>query len=229
MSNLCIIPARGGSKRIPRKNIKNFFGKPIISYSIESAILSGIFDEVMVSTDDDEIKSISMEYGANVPFMRSDKSSNDFATTFDVIEEVVLNYKEQGINYEYVCCIYPCTPLLSINTLKESFNHLISGDFTSVFPVVKYSNPIKRALKFKNAKLEMLFPAFQDTRSQDLDEAYFDAGQFYWMKVDKILNCKNIYNEYSSGVVIDELNAQDIDNESDWELAKLKYKLINNK
>ena len=152
MTKLCIIPARGGSKRIPKKNIKLFLGKPIIAYSIEAAIESKLFDVVMVSTDDDEIKEIAISYGASVPFLRSKKNSDDFATTYDVIEEVLLKYKEVGENFEIACCIYSCAPFVTKEKLNESLKLLNTNKYDSVFPVIQFEFPIQRALK-KNRQL----------------------------------------------------------------------------
>jgi pseudaminic acid cytidylyltransferase len=227
MNILAIIPARGGSKRIPKKNIKDFLGKPIISYSIQAAIDAGLFNEIMVSTDDKEIAEISLLYGASVPFYRSESNSNDFATTFDVIEEVTLEYKKNGKEYDYVCCIYPCAPFCSSLNLRLAFELLKKSDFDSVFPVVSFNTPIQKSLKTINQRIEMNFPEFRNYRSQDLPISYFDAGQFYWLNVKNILKNKMIFSENSGCIILDELNAQDIDNEIDWKIAELKYSLKN--
>lgn len=227
MNNLAIIPARGGSKRIPRKNIKNFLGKPIISYSILTAIKSGLFNEIMVSTDDEEIAKIALEYGAKVPFFRSEINSNDFATTFDVIEEVLVNYNGLNRNFENVCCIYPCAPLCKSEDLIHAFQILTSKQYDSVFPLTEYSNPIQRSFVIKDEdKADMLFPQFINSRSQDIDRSYFDPGQFYWLNTSKILECGKIYTLNSGAIILDELNVQDIDNINDWEMAEFKYKLL---
>ena len=226
MNNIAIIPARGGSKRIPRKNIRNFLGKPIIAYSIEIALESGLFNEVMVSTDDIEIAEIAKKYGAKVPFFRSSNNSNDTATTFDVIEEVLTYYKMQDRNFDNLCCIYPCAPFCSTLNLTETYNLLLEKNFDTVFPVIQYSTPIQRAFRVENDKIIMINPKFQDTRTQDLEHSYFDAGQFYWVQKARILTNKIIYSNNSGCIVLDELNAHDIDNEIDWEIAEMKYKLI---
>ena len=153
MPNICIIPARGGSKRIPRKNIKEFSGKPIIAYSIEAAINSGLFDEVMVSTDDIEIAKIAIQYGASVPFMRSDKTANDFATTFDVIQEVLQEYELLNKKFDFTCCIYACAPFVTDEKLIDSFQVLQENKFDSVFPIMPYGFPIQRALKKEEDKV----------------------------------------------------------------------------
>ena len=227
MSNLAIIPARGGSKRIPRKNIKSFLGKPIIAYSIEAAMDSGLFDEVMVSTDDEEIAEIAREYGATVPFFRSEKTSDDYATTADVIEEVLLSYREKGIEFDLACCIYPTAPLISSENLIASFNLLKSQSFDTVFPVVQYSYPIQRALKVgEQKKMSLFFEANKNSRSQDLEESYHDAGQFYSFSVTDFLKDKELWTKNTGVIVLNELKVQDIDTLTDWKLAELKYGLI---
>ena len=227
MPNIAIIPARGGSKRIPRKNIKSFLGKPIIAYSIETALKSNVFDEVMVSTDDEEIAKIAREYGATVPFFRSEKTSNDYATTADVIEEVLLSYKEKGIEFDLACCIYPTAPLISSEKLIASFNLLNSQSFDTVFPVVQYSYPIQRALKVDEQKKMSLFSeANKNSRSQDLEESYHDAGQFYSFSVTDFLKDKELWTKNTGVIVLNELEVQDIDTLTDWKLAELKYGLI---
>ncbi len=228
MSNLCIIPARGGSKRIPKKNIKDFLGKPIIAYSIETALNSRLFDEVMVSTDNHEIAEIAQKYGAEVPFMRSDEKANDFATTYDVIEEVINGYKKTNKIFDYCCCIYACAPFIQTNDLKRAYNLLDKNDM--VMPVIPFSFPIQRALKKDSGnRINFLYPEHELTRSQDLEEMYHDAGQFYWFNTKKVIATKNIMQSYTGCIVLDELQAQDIDNLSDWKLAELKYKMLEGK
>ncbi len=226
MNNIAIIPARGGSKRIPRKNIKDFLGKPIISYSIEAAIASGLFNEVMVSTDDEEIAKIAIKYGANVPFYRSQQNSNDFSTTLNVLEEVVEMYSKSKKKISNICCIYPCAPFISVEILKETYKLFYEKKFYTVFPVVQYSNPIQRSFKTDNCKISINEPKYQNTRSQDLEKNYYDAGQFYWIDTINTFKQGKIYTENSGCVIIDELRSQDIDNEIDWKIAELKYKLL---
>jgi len=229
MANICIIPARGGSKRIPRKNIKLFLGKPIIAYSIETALNSGLFDEIMVSTDDAEIAKVAVSYGAKVPFLRDEKTANDFATTFDVIEEVVLKYEHLSRKYEYICCLYPCAPFVSNEKLSDGFNVLKRNNFDSVFPVMPFGFPIQRALAVnENKKASFFYPEFSLSRSQDLENSYHDAGQFYWMNRANCLREKKILTDNSGSIIISELEGQDIDNEVDWKLAELKYELLQN-
>lgn len=227
MANLCIIPARGGSKRIPRKNIKHFLGKPIIAYSIEAAINSRLFDEVMVSTDDPEIAKIAKLFGAKVPFMRSTEMSNDYATTFDVIEEVILEYIKKNIYFEFSCCIYACAPFVNSEKLNNGLQLLKKNNFDSIFPVMPFSFPIQRALKKEaNEKIAFFYPEYSLTRSQDLEISYHDAGQFYWMNIKKCLENKTLMNDNTGVLILSELEGQDIDNESDWKIAELKYELL---
>lgn len=226
MSNLCIIPARGGSKRIPRKNIKDFLGKPIIAYSIETAIASGMFDEVMVSTDDNEIADLAVTLGAKVPFKRSEQNSNDFATTFDVIEEVWNSYSNMGNVFNNICCIYPCAPFITADNLKKAFDLMNADNFDSVFPVVQFSFPIQRAISVNNNKLRFFYPEFELSRSQDLEKSYHDAGQFYWLKSASIIESKGIVTSNTGTIILSEMETQDIDTDIDWKLAELKYKLL---
>ncbi len=224
MGNLCIIPARGGSKRIPRKNIKPFLGKPIIAYSIETALQSGLFAEVMVSTDDAEIAEVAKKYGAKIPFLRSPKNANDFATTLDVINEVLAQYKLAGKSFEHVCCIYPTAPLISRSALASGYAKLVKDDLSSVIPVVSFSFPILRSLKIENGKVAMNWPEHAQTRSQDLPPAYHDAGQWYWFNPQKI--GQGLITENTGAIVLPETHVQDIDNETDWQMAELKYEKL---
>ena len=227
MANLLVIPARGGSKRIPRKNIKYFLGKPIIAYSIEAAIESGLFNEIMVSTDDIEIAEVAKTYGASVPFFRSKKNADDYATTFDVIEEVVLEYKSLNKQFEFICCLYPCAPLTTAKKLVASFQLLKSKKFDSVLPIMQFGFPIQRALKIEDdTKTKFFYPEFSLTRSQDLEPGYHDAGQFYWMNALKCIEKSAILTDNTGSLVISEMEAQDIDTEMDWKLAELKYELL---
>lgn len=189
MKNIAIIPARGGSKRIPRKNIKPFMGKPIIAYSIEAALQSGLFDEVMVSTDDEEIAEIACKYGAQVPFMRSAEMSNDYAGTADVILEVLRMYKEQGREFETVCCIYSTAPFVTPERLREAYGKM-NSEIDSVFTCVAYSYPIQRSLHIVDGKIGMVYPEYESSRSQDLETIYHDAGQFYVAKTASFIQEK---------------------------------------
>jgi N-acylneuraminate cytidylyltransferase len=225
MGNLAIIPARGGSKRIPRKNIRDFLGRPIIAYSISTALESGLFDEVMVSTDDKEIAAIAREYGAEVPFFRSDKNANDHATTVAVLDEVLGRYHGLGRTFKYACCIYPCAPLIKKQVLNEAYSCLQQG-FDTVLPIVPFGFPIQRALKIVNTNVYWENPENALVRSQDLEGRYHDSGQFYWFDVGVFTRTGALLTENSGYVELDETQVQDIDNEVDWKLAELKYKLI---
>ena len=226
MTKIAIIPARGGSKRIPKKNIKDFMGKPIISYSIENALKSNLFDEVMVSTDDDEIAKISIKYGAKVPFKRSKKNSDDYATTIEVITEVIESYNKLGIKFEYASCIYPCTPLLNVDKLKESFLLIEKYNFDCVFPILRYGFPIQRAIRINdNGLVEMYQPDHLTTRSQDLELSFHDAGQFYSFKIDKLIQEQKLLTNNTGYIELSEIEAQDIDNMIDWKLAEIKYRI----
>lgn len=227
MAKLCIIPARGGSKRIPRKNIRDFLGKPIIAYSIEAAIKSNLFDVVMVSTDDSEIAEIAINYGAQVPFLRSEETSNDYANTAAVIKEVIQNYAKINQEFEYICCCYPTAPLMTSDRLREGFQKLQFDNINSVFPIVAFNFPIFRSLKLdENGLVAMNWPENLNTRSQDLPQAFHDAGQWYWMKTNVFQSTEKLMGEATYGLQLDEFEVQDIDNETDWKLAELKYELI---
>lgn len=223
---IAIITARGGSKRVPRKNIRQFLDQPIIGYSIEAALRSECFDETVVSTDDKEIKELSKKYGASVPFFRSDINSSDYASTEDVIEEVLSEYKKLGKEFTYFCCIYPTAPFITAGKLIEAFKIVKEDGVDSVFPVVRFSYPIQRALKIEKGFIKMFWPEYMDKRSQDLDVAYHDAGQFYFMKVRSFLEQRNIFAKKSIGLIMNEMEVQDIDNEEDWKVAELKYKIF---
>jgi N-acylneuraminate cytidylyltransferase len=229
MTRIAIIPARGGSKRIPKKNIKNFLGKPIIAYSIESAVNSNLFDEVIVSTDDSEIAKIANQYGATTPFLRSKKNSDDFATTFDVIQEVLNWYKSKYTHIETACCIYATAPFITSNLLKNAHQKLVKNKFDTVFPAIRFGFPIQRALKVldNEGKMEMFQPEHLNSRSQDLEVAYHDVGQFYFFKPKIALEKGKLWTDNSGIIEINELHAQDIDTETDWKLAELKYKIRN--
>ena len=226
MKNLAIIPARGGSKRIPHKNIKEFLGKPIIAYSIEVALKSGFFDEVMVSTDDEQIAAIARKYGARVPFMRSAKTSSDFATTRDVLNEVVNEYQKRGLEFDAICCIYATAPLIAVDDIAEAYNILSQSDFVCVYPVVQFSYPIWRCLDVaEDGSMKRHWPEFENSRSQDLPKEYHDSGTFYWHRLedDKIADGK------LGAIIMPEDRVQDIDTETDWKLAEMKYQLLNGK
>lgn len=226
MSTIAIITARGGSKRIPRKNIKEFMGKPMLAYAIESALSSGIFDEVMVSTDDEEIAAIARRYGANVPFLRSEKTANDFATTYDVLEEVVLEYRKQGVEYDNLCCIYPCVPFLTGEILRNACHAKKEKGAAALMPVVRYSFPIQRAVRVnEEGWLEYREPINASKRSQDLEPSYHDVGMFYMVDTQVLLETKTLVPAHTVLFEMDECCVQDIDTDEDWKLAELKYKV----
>lgn len=225
---IAIITARGGSKRIPKKNIKDFCGKPILQYSIEAALESGIFSEVMVSTDDEEIAKIAKEAGANVPFMRSEKTSNDYATTADVLLEVLEKYREMGQEFDYTCCIYPTAPFVTKEKLQKAFAMMKENRAFQLTPVVAYSFPPQRCVVIRDGKIEMLHPEHRNTRSQDLEPYYHDCGQFYFYDTKELIKRNGVIVEHVIPMVLSELEVQDIDNESDWTLAEIKYKMMKN-
>ena len=226
MKNLCIIPARGGSKRIPRKNIKTFLGKPIIAYSIEAALDSGIFDEVMVSTDDEEFAGIARKYGASVPFLRSEATANDYATTVDVLLEVIEQYKLRGKIFESICCLYSTAPFVTSDRLKEAYSKL-SDKIDACFTMVEYSYPIQRSLRInEEGQVEIKYPEYLKSRTQDLEKVYHDAGQFYFVKTDTLLNEKTVWCKRTAPLVLSELEVQDLDTLTDWQLAQMKYELV---
>lgn len=226
MKSIAIITARGGSKRIPRKNIKEFLGKPIIAYSIEAALEADIFDEVMVSTDDEEIAEIAKRYGAKVPFFRSEKTSNDFATTADVIEEVVTEYKKLGQEFDGICCIYPTAPFVTSKAIKTAMEILYEKEADTVMPVVSFSFPPLRALVLKEERLVPKFPECILKRSQDLETWYHDCGQFYCMNYNAFLEQKKVVMDRTVPFYQEEICVQDIDTLEDWKIAEVKYKVL---
>lgn len=227
MRRIAIIPARGGSKRIPKKNIINFFGKPIIAYAIETALTSNLFDEVMVSTDSVEIAEIAKEYGAKVPFLRTVENASDEATTAEAILEVLNQYQQRGETFDYCCCIYPATPLNTALTLKKGFDLLENSSFDSVFPAVAYSHPIQRGFEIDiQNKIKFLNQAIFLKNTQKLKKVYHDAGQFYWLRPETLKIKKGLITENSSAFEVEEINVQDVDTPNDLLLAKLKYKII---
>lgn len=223
--SLAIITARGGSKRIPKKNIKEFCGKPIIQYSIEAAMESGVFDEIMVSTDDEEIKKVSEACGGNVPFLRSQETANDMAMTHEVILEVLEEYKKRGQEFDYVCCIYPTAPFITPAKLRESMEKLTQTGAEGVIPVVPYSFPPQRCFVLREGRVQFKWPENRLVRSQDLEKWYHDCGQFYFLRVPAFLEQKKLIPEHTVPVIMSELEVQDIDNYEDWKIAEMKYSL----
>jgi N-acylneuraminate cytidylyltransferase len=226
MKSVAIITARGGSKRIPRKNIKPFLGRPILEYSIEAALQADMFHEVMVSTDDEEIAHVAKRAGAKVPFMRSESTSNDFATTADVIAEVIGSYERIGMSFSQVCCIYPTAPFVTANAIKTAMMLLEQEKADCVIPVVKYSFPPQRGVVINNGRLTPKCPESMSKRSQDLEPMYHDCGQFYCLNVESFKKQRAIWMENVVPFIQDEINVQDIDTPEDWKLAEMKYKLL---
>lgn len=223
---IAIITARGGSKRIPQKNIKNFFGKPMLHYAINACKEADVFSEIMVSTDSEEIAVIARRYGAQVPFMRSEKTASDFAITYDVLNEVIINYKNNGKEYDYVCCVYPCVPFLKGQTLKDAYHQLTSSNNDALQPVCKFPVPVEWAMKIEGGILVPNDRKAQLIRSQDLTPKYFDAGMFYFIKTDVMLREKTLTPVKTMAYIMNEIEIQDIDTLDDWELAELKYQIL---
>jgi len=223
--NLAVIPARGGSKRIPRKNIKDFLGKPLIAYSIETAIDSNLFDKIIVSTDDEEVAQVSKQYGAEVPFVRPKELSDDFTGTNDVVKHAINWFLEQGAQVDYACCIYATAPLLKSQYLKQGLEKLQAYDKSFAFSVSSFPAPIQRAMRIVDNGVSMFYPEHLLTRSQDLEEAYHDAGQFYWGRVKAFLDDENVFSQHSCPVVLPRDLVQDIDTMEDWNKAELMYKI----
>lgn len=222
--NIAIIPARGGSKRIPRKNIKCFHGKPMIAYSIEAANQSGCFDKILVSTDDQEIADIALQYGAEVPFLRPADIADDFATTLDVMQHAITWCKNQQWQVDKVCCIYATAPFILPEYIKQGLAELSDDKVQYAFSATTFPFAIQRAISLgENGTVSMFSPEYANTRSQDLPEAYHDAGQFYWGKASAYLTGKTIFAEHSRVVTLPRKRVQDIDTTEDWELAELLY------
>ncbi len=229
MQAVAIITARGGSKRIPGKNKKNFLGKPIICYSIEAALQSGLFEEVMVSTDDEEIAEIARSAGASVPFMRSEKTANDYATTDDVLMEVLEEYKKRGKVFQYMACLYPTAPFITAYKLKTAMEKMIQSEASAVMPVVPFSFPPQRGMVEKEGRLCYCYPENAAKRSQDLETMYHDCGQFYCYDIEKYLAVNGNVDADYVPIVMSEMEVQDIDNLMDWELAEVKYRIMEEK
>lgn len=229
MRTIAIITARGGSKRIPRKNIKEFLGKPIIQYSIEAAINSGIFDEVMVSTDDREIADIAIKAGAKVPFMRSKATANDYATTADVLLEVLSEYEKRGESFEYMACLYPTAPFVNADKLKNAYKKMIDNNANVVMPVVRFSFPPQRCLVMNGEFAKYKWPENFNSRSQDLQPMYHDCGQFYFYNIEAYKKCRGQFLEGIVSIEMSESEVQDIDNEEDWKIAEIKYQMLKDK
>ena len=227
MNNVAIIPARGGSKRIPGKNIREFMGKPMIAYSIEEAIDSELFSRIIVSTDDDEISEVAQRYGAEVPFFRPSELADDYVGTTEVTAHVVNWLREIDYNPTAVCCIYATAPCLQKEDLKQGLKILTEGAWQYVFSATKFSFPIFRGFKqHDDHGLEMFYPEHFMTRSQDLPEAMHDAGQFYWGQPEAWLDKLKIFDRCSTVVELPSWRVQDIDTLDDWEYAEISYSLL---
>ena len=226
MRKIAIITARGGSKRIPRKNIREFCGKPILAYSIEAARESGLFDTVMVSTEDEEIAGIAGQYGAEVPFYRSERTAGDFAGTNDVLLEVLEEYEKRGEHYDLGCCIYPTAPFVTAGKLIAAMGQLEGSDADTLIPVVGFSYPPQRAMIVKEGRLVFEYPQYLDSRSQDLEPHYHDVGQFYLFYTEAFRRNRKLMVGNILPYVVSEMEVQDIDNETDWEIAEIKYRFM---
>jgi N-acylneuraminate cytidylyltransferase len=225
--NICVIPARGGSKRIPRKNIKEFNGKPIIAYSIEAALKSNCFDQVIVSTDDVEIVEVAKKYGAQVPFIRPTELSNDYAGTIPVIKHAIEWLEENNNSIESVCCLYATAPFIQPQTISRAFQRLQESKTDYCFSATSFTFPIQRAIRItQNDKVEMFYPEYFNVRSQDLEEAYHDAGQFYWGKAQAFKDELPIFSEVATSYILPRYLVQDIDTKEDWIRAEAMYKTL---
>ena len=226
---IAIIPARGGSKRIPKKNIKNFHGEPLISYSIKAALSVKAFDKVIVSTDDEEIAKIAKENGAEVPFLRPKELSDDYTGTVDVVNHAIEYFESIGEKYDYVCTIYATAPFLQEKYLKEGYEKLKNSDAINAFSCTSMPFPIQRTFKMsENNRCEMFTPEYYMSRSQDLEEAYQDAGQFYWTNIARQKSSKNkiVFSDISIPIILPRHLVQDIDTYEDWFRAEYMYKAL---
>lgn len=226
MSSIAIITARGGSKRIPKKNIKEFCGKPMIAYSIEAALKAEIFTDVMVSTDSEEIADIARKYGASVPFMRSEKTASDYATTRDVLMEVLSEYEKCGKTFDDMTCLYPTAPFVTAEKLKEAMRLFHDTKSSLLIPVVQFSYPPQRAYVIENNNLRFKWEEYRYMRSQDLEPFYHEAGQFYCYSIPDYLPAGGVIKENIIPYILPESEVQDIDTEEDWKMAELKFELM---
>jgi N-acylneuraminate cytidylyltransferase len=224
---IAMITARGGSKRIPRKNILDFCGKPILAYSIEAALKSGVFDEVMISTEDEEIARIAQTYGASFPFPRSPETAGDHAATIDVMCEVAEEYRKLGKKTESVCCIYPTAPFVTAEKLRKAASLFESSGADAVIPVVRFSYPPQRCFVLSDDLLKYKWPEYEFSRSQDLEPFYHDAGQFYFIKTDVMLSGHTLVPAKTAPLIMDETEVQDIDTMDDWKIAEMKFRRMN--
>ncbi len=225
--SIAIIPARGGSQRIPRKNIKLFHGQPILAYSINAAQASGEFDRIIVSTDDAEIADLAMKLGAEVPFVRPVALSDAYTSTLAVMQHAIEVLNREGYEFDLACCIYPTAPFLQANFLREGAQLLVSEPKAAFsFSVTTYAFPVQRAIQLSNGRIDALYPEYRNTRSQDLPEAFHDAGQFYWGRCAAWLRGEVIYSPKSLPVMLPRYLTQDIDTAEDWQLAEYLYQAL---
>ena len=226
--NIAIIPARGGSKRIPRKNIKIFCGQPMIAYAISAAKESGLFDRIVVSTEDEEIAQIAKKLGAETPFLRPVELADDHTATVPVVVHAIEACSALGWKFDNVCCIYPSVPFIQVDDLIGAINQFAEGKADYCFPVTEYPSAIQRSLRrLSDGTMQPLYPEFERTRTQDLEPAYYDAGQFYWCKVNSWLSNPKIHSS-GLGYAIPNWRVVDIDTLDDWLRAELMYRLIFN-
>jgi pseudaminic acid cytidylyltransferase len=224
---IAVIPARGGSKRIPRKNIRMFCGEPIIAYSISAALQTGLFDQVVVSTDDEEIASVAREFGATTPFIRPKEIADDFTGTNAVVKHAVAWFNAQSNDVTHACCLYATAPLAQANFITEGYEALSRSDAAFAFSVTSYAFPIQRAVRITpDGRVDAIYPEHRMTRSQDLEHAYHDAGQFYWGTARAFLEDLPLFAPHSIGVILPRHLVQDIDTLEDWERAELMYRAI---
>ena len=223
---IAVIPARGGSKRIPRKNIKDFCGRPMITWAISAAKESGLFDHIIVSTDDEEIANIARKWGAETPFVRPVELADDLTPTVPVVAHSVKSCLDLGWDPDYVCCIYPCVPFLQVGDLVSALDLVITRQADFVYPVTEYAHPIQRAMrKLASGAMEFYSPQFELTRTQDLEKTYHDAGQFYWGKASAWLEHKKMHTA-GLGMTIPNWRVVDIDSADDWKRAELIFKYL---
>jgi pseudaminic acid cytidylyltransferase len=222
-----VVPARGGSKRIPRKNILPFAGKPIMAWTIETALQSGLFDHVIVSTDDDEVAEVALEYGAEVPFRRPAELADDHTGIIEVVQHAIAWLADNGVDAEYVCCMLATAPFLQAETLSQALQQLSASDASYAFSVTAFSFPVQRALRITpENRVEAIWPENIPRRSQDLEEAYHDAGQFYWGTREAFARGEPIFGSGSIPIRLPRYRVQDIDTPDDWKLAELMFEAL---
>lgn len=226
MRRIAVITAGGGSRRIPQNHIRDFCGKPILAYSVEAALGSGVFDTVMVSTEDKEIAEIAEKYGAEVPFFQSVRNAGDHAATRDVLREVLEGYEGRGVRFDVLCCIYPTAPFVTAGRLKEAVGLLEGNGADSVLPVVRFSFPPQRCVVMKDGILQYKWPEYARARSQDLEPYYYDAEQFYCLNVRSFQEQNVLVMKKTMPLILPEMEIQNIDTEEDWQLAEVKYRQL---